>query len=303
VASSGIMFQEKESSRAEKKADKDALRLAVTMLRAFRGWSQSELAAAAGLGASAVSRYESGAQEPSRRTFDRIVAAVGVRPLLVRSLLTWIRKARAEVMGGEFPNSLDDMIESSTLELAESFSAMLRRAAADLEASRKSAQPDPPAEELWANLKDVPVEDRRFLIEEARELQSWQFCTFLCDKSLEAAGNRNAAEALELARLAVRAAEMSWEQGSWKLCLKGYALAHLAAALQASGDLDQAEEAMQRARILWDAGEPGDSSPLNEDRLLELESSLLSRSLRGRKPEARTPGTARTTMTPKQMGW
>lgn len=268
-------------SDAVGRADKEDLRIAVAMLRTLRGWSQAELALATGLGASAVSRYESGAQEPSRRTFDRIIAAVGVRPPLVRSLLTWIRKARAEVVGGDFPNSLDGFIESSALELADAFSAMLRSAARGLEASRQSTHPDRPAAELWAHLKEVPVEDRPFVIEAVEELQSCQFCTFLCDKSLEAAGNGNGAEALELARLAVRSAEMSRELGIWKLRIKGYALAHLAAALRASGDLDAAEEAMQRARTLWDTGEPGEPSPLNEERLLELESSLLAeRSLR-----------------------
>lgn len=128
------------------RADKEDLQIAVAMLRALRGWSQAELALAAGLGASAVSRYESGAQEPSLKTFDRIVTAVGVRPLMVRSLLTWIRKARAEVLGGASPDPLDEAIESSSLELAEAISAMVRGALADLEA-RQLAPPDRTEEE------------------------------------------------------------------------------------------------------------------------------------------------------------
>ena len=138
-------------SDAIDRADKEDIRIAVAMLRALRGWNQAELAQAAGLGASAVSRYESGAQEPSLRTFDRIVTAVGLRPPLVRSLLTWIRKARAEVLGGASPDSLDDLIESSALELAEAISAMVRSALADLEASGQFARPDDhrTVEELW----------------------------------------------------------------------------------------------------------------------------------------------------------
>ena len=127
------MLPEKMSEAIDR-ADKEDLRIAVAMLRALRGWSQAELAQAAGLGASAVSRYESGAQEPSLRTFDRIVTAVGLRPALVRSLLAWIRKARAGVLEGASPDPLSDFIESSSLELAEAFSAMLRAAAASMEA-------------------------------------------------------------------------------------------------------------------------------------------------------------------------
>lgn len=258
-------------------ADKEDLRTAVAMLRALRGWSQADLALAAGLGASAVSRYESGAQEPSRRTFDRIVVAVGVRPPLVRNLLTWIRRARAEILRGGPLDDLDDFIESSALELAESFSVLLRRALADLEDSGELVRPpDRTAEELWKGLKEAPVEHRPFVIEAVNDFQSWQFCTFLCDKSLEAAGNGNGAEALELAQLAFRSAEMSREPGGWKLRIQGYALAHLAAALRASGDLETAEETMRHARTLWDAGEPGEPSLLDEERLLELESSVLA---------------------------
>ncbi len=127
------MFPEKMSDAIDR-ADKEDLRIAVAMLRALRGWSQAELARAAGLGASAVSRYESGAQEPSLRTFDRIVTAVGLRPPLVRSLLAWIRRARVQVLGGASPESLDDRIESGALELAEAISALMRRAVAELEA-------------------------------------------------------------------------------------------------------------------------------------------------------------------------
>ncbi len=139
MTSFGIMFQEKMSEAIDRAAKED-LQTAVAMLRALRGWSQAELAQAAGLGASAVSRYESGAQEPSLRTFDRIVTAVGLRPPLVRSLLTWIRRARAEVLGGASPDSMDDFIESSALELAEAISALVRSAVADMEASAQEEE-------------------------------------------------------------------------------------------------------------------------------------------------------------------
>lgn len=262
-------------SEAIDKANKEELRAAVAILRVLRGWSQAELALATGLGASAVSRYESGAQKPSRHTLTRIAEAVGVRPLLVRDLLTWIRKARVEVLGGAFPNSFDDFIESSALELADAFSGLLRGFAEDLEASRRAMLSNRSAEELWESLQEVPVKDRMSVVEAVDELQSCEFCAFLCDECLDAVVTGNGVEALEMARLAVRSAEMSREVGSWKLRVKGYALAHLAAALQASGDLDAAEETMQRARTLWDAGdEPEFPSPLNEEQMKKLESAL-----------------------------
>ena len=130
---------------------------------------------------------------------------------------------------------------------------------------------DPPVEELWGHVKDLSVEERRFLVEELRELQSRDFCKFLCDRSLEAGGNGRGAEALELAKLAVHVAEMSWEPGGWKLRLKGYAMAHLAAAHRAADDGSAAEETLQSARRVWDAGAPDEPLDLDVRRLVEIE--------------------------------
>ncbi len=264
------------------KADKEELRTAVAILRILRGWSQADLALATGLGASAVSRYESGAQRPSRPTFNRIATAVGVRPLLVRGLLTWIRAARSCILGEHFQPTLNELIESCTAEVTEAFSTLLRQVAADmigppsLPAEYRAAMDQKLEEELWDQLEKAPVEDWYAIIEEVPETRDWPFCMTLCEKTLDLAGKGNAAKALELAGVAVRLAELYWTDGPWRLRLEGYARAHLAAALQASGDLDAAEEAMQRARTLWDAGGPGDSSPLDEERLVELESALLA---------------------------
>ncbi len=255
--------------------DKEDLRIAMAMLRMFRGWSQADLAQATGLGASAVSRYESGAQEPTQRTLDRILMAVGLRPLLIRNLLIWIHKARAELLSGASPDPMDDAIEAGALELAEALSTMLRSAKADLDAASGYVVAHPQTvEELWNGIKEVPAEDWPVLAEAIDACKSWQFCALLCDKSLEAAGNGNRDEALEIARFAVLSAEMSEEPGTWRLRIKGYALAHLAAALHASGDPDQAKETMQRARTLWDTGDPAVPSLLNEGRLRALEASV-----------------------------
>lgn len=274
------MFQEKMPDAIDR-ANKEDLMAAVTILRVLRGWSQADLAHATGLGASAVSRYESGAQKPSRPTFNRIAKAVGVRPLLIRDLLTWIRAARSCILGEHFQPTLDELIEACASEVSETFATLMRQVAADITGPTSlpaayRAELDQKIEEgLWNQLDNAPTGEWLAIVEQVPESRGWPLCMTFCEKTLDLARKGNTAKALELAEAAVRLAELYWNDGSWRLRLEGYARAHLAAALQASGDLGSAEEAMQRARALWDAGGPGDSSPLNEERMLELESALL----------------------------
>jgi transcriptional regulator with XRE-family HTH domain len=80
------------------------LRVAVIFLRAVRGWDQRELAAAAGVSASLISRYESGEAPPTPKTFEQIVAAVGVPASTVERLFAVIRSARAGMHRSVWPD-------------------------------------------------------------------------------------------------------------------------------------------------------------------------------------------------------
>lgn len=52
---------------------------AVRELRERLGWSQSQLAAAAGMTQSAVARFEAGGTTPTLPVLERLAAALGVR--------------------------------------------------------------------------------------------------------------------------------------------------------------------------------------------------------------------------------
>ena len=118
--------------------DVEDLRVAVGMLRAFRGWSQAELADATGLGASAVSRYESGAQVPTPQTVDRIAVAVGLPPLLTTGLLSWIRAARGVIAGKPFQTYSGDVIDAAAAELGNALAALMRAALEEIQAEELS---------------------------------------------------------------------------------------------------------------------------------------------------------------------
>lgn len=83
--------------------DRADLRVAIIFLRAVRGWDQSELAAAAGVSASSISRYESGEAPPTPKSFERIVSAVGVPASTMERLFAVILSARAGVHHATFP--------------------------------------------------------------------------------------------------------------------------------------------------------------------------------------------------------
>jgi transcriptional regulator with XRE-family HTH domain len=129
--------------------DAEVLRVAVTMFRALKGWSQAELAEATGLGASAVSRYESGVQVPTVQTMARIRAAVGVPPLLAPGMLAWIRVARSAMAGGTIHDYGDDFIEAAAAELSHALSQLLRTAVEELRDDLAGELPPESDDEPW----------------------------------------------------------------------------------------------------------------------------------------------------------
>jgi transcriptional regulator with XRE-family HTH domain len=81
----------------------------ITLLRALRGWSQTQLADASGVDKSQISRYEQGKEVPSPRTQERLAAAVGLPPVLLAPMAAFIRRLREAAgqgsAGTEIPDS------------------------------------------------------------------------------------------------------------------------------------------------------------------------------------------------------
>jgi transcriptional regulator with XRE-family HTH domain len=263
---------------AESKNPAD-LRVAIIFLRAVREWDQGELAAASGVSASTISRYESGEAAPTLKSFEQIVDAVGVPASTLARLFAVIRSARAAVrytgwseqagdvdaIAAQFSDHMFDIARDAASMLLERLSTHRQEAA---EAERPPCEEDRrPAPSLWARLARHDTETRRVLVEEGREYQSWAVCEQAAAASREATNPR---EALELAELALLIAELAPGQPSWRSRLEGYALAHVSRARRACGDLAGAGQAFTRARELWEAGAPGDPGLLDEAVVREL---------------------------------
>lgn len=78
----------------KREGDPADLGMLIGVLRSIPHWTQAELATAAGVDRASISDYERGLKAPSRRTLEKIVAAVGVPFARVERLLPILRSLR-----------------------------------------------------------------------------------------------------------------------------------------------------------------------------------------------------------------
>ncbi|MEO6192955.1 MAG: helix-turn-helix transcriptional regulator [Thermoanaerobaculia bacterium] len=256
------------------------LQFVVVFLRMLRGWTQTELAEAAGLSASAISRYEIGDIVPGREALEEIAMAVGLPLRMLDRIFLWVGAARSAVASATDPGDLDRLADAVAGELAAGLSDLLDAVTAGVLASlpdlgtgpwRRTAAPPhaddrEEAPELWESLQLLEPSVRRMLVEESKRFQKWALCELLCAESVRTAGG-STDDGLELAELALLVAERAPGEESWRQRLQGYAWAHIGHARQARGDEPGAKEAFNRGRRLWETGAPGDPGLLEEARV------------------------------------
>jgi transcriptional regulator with XRE-family HTH domain len=248
----------------------------LTSLRRSAGWTEEELAAASGIPRKRISRFESGQLEPSREDLERLAAALGQGPEALDLVLLGLRGTAPpegpRTPADPSPAELGRLRRGSArlgfalFELAEIRFVRLARARRARRAHRAAAR-------LWKRLKDLPSERRWLLVEKAREFQTWALAVRLAEESEKAAAD-DADRALDLARLAVRVAELAPGEPAWRSQLLGWVHAFLANALRVHNDLPGADAAFVRAWELWKQGEGVGAELLPVWRLLDLEASL-----------------------------
>jgi tetratricopeptide (TPR) repeat protein len=111
-------------------------------------------------------------------------------------------------------------------------------------------------------------------VEDSKKYRTWALCERVAAESIEAAGE-DPREAVRLAQLALRIAELCPGPEAWRWRLEGHAGIHLANAHRASGNLPLAREARVRGKKLWEDGAAADPGLLNEALVLGLEANLL----------------------------
>ncbi len=243
--------------------------VAVGLLRLLRGWNQTQLAKVSGIDKAAISRYERGLQLPARRTLDRLCAAVGVPFSFLQDLLPSLRKALSAIEKGSGEASSSGWLapRANDVEVLAQLGLLVRA-----KAPRTPQQARQEARELWEYLKGRPARDRRVLVEGGREYKSWALCELLCAASEKAAAH-DAGQAVELAELAVRIAELVPED-EIRQSLQGYAWAYLGNARRVQGNHPRADEAFGRSDRFLSNGAPGISGLLDIGLLPDLKASL-----------------------------
>lgn len=242
------------------------LSLALVILRSALGWSQTELAAAAGISPNLLNDYEKGRKPLRRERLERLISPTGLPVETVDGALAFIATARVSSRAPSEPD--DPFVE--TRRRIEGAAARLGRLAADfgrsaltlLTVEGEALGGRQRAGMLWARLKRRTPAERRVLVEDGRDYRHWALVERVAAESRAVAAN-HPRDALELAELAVRMGELAPGEEAWRRRLQGYALFHVANGWRVCSNVPAAEAALKRARSLWEEGEPGDPGLLN----------------------------------------
>jgi tetratricopeptide (TPR) repeat protein len=255
------------------------LSLVLTHLRTARGWTQGDLAAAVGLSSQTICDLETGVRRTlSRDQLERLIAPMGYGPEDATLALVFLGGLAA---GGQArpPSPIDptpgDLRRARRIAARVGLTETSRMHAQLLELGRlrRIARARREAAGQWETLRELRAADQRELLERSPELWHWALVERLCDESVLAAAD-DAARALHLATMAVRAAELGPGEAAWRSAIQGWAWPFVGNAQRVGIDLLAAEASFATAWRLWQAAGPELVCPLGEWRLLDLEASL-----------------------------
>jgi transcriptional regulator with XRE-family HTH domain len=255
------------------------LGITLTFLRQAAGWRQKRLAAAIGIHPNHLCDYEQGRRPLSQEKLEALVEPMGYDGEVVELALVALSAILLPVEShtpspvepsaavSRFAKRLAARHALTVLELTEG--QLLDMARTDRLAHVRAE-----ADRLWTDLRPCTSAERWLLIERSRRFRGWWLSERLCIES-ERAAAKDAAVTLDLARMALRVAELAEGSESWLSRLQGNARSFVANGLRVSGQLRAAKLEFAAAWKLWRAGATGDPAGiLPEWRLLDLEASL-----------------------------
>jgi transcriptional regulator with XRE-family HTH domain len=253
------------------------LGIVLCFLREGLGWSQTELGEASGTSPNLINDYEKGRKRLSRGRLEHLIAFLGLRPERIDAVLAELEATRAAARPDGSPAGRFEerrrRIEAVAAQVGRLATGFARSVLTLLSLGGESIHARDRADFLWQVLKRKTPAERLALVESDRRFRVWGLVVRVCEESREAAANEPR-EALELARLAVRVAELVFGRKEWRWRLQGLALGYLANALRATDDLPAADRAVTRALKLWEDGAPGDPGLLNPAVLPAIEAVL-----------------------------
>lgn len=209
------------------------VRLALGVLRLLRGWTQAEMASAAGVHKSLLSLYEQGKTVPTAKTLGRLIAAVDLPPASFEGVVSLVRlirywSGRSDEASADAAAALARIV-GTTVEVT-----VARDLAGWTDVPSPTASVSSPAEaaelkDLWESLEKLSAERRALLIREIPDFQDPRLGERLCAES-ERAASSDPPRARELAALAREIAERAVAPEAERARLRSHAEACLAEA-------------------------------------------------------------------------
>jgi len=234
-----------------------------------------------------INDYEQGRKELSRKRLEFLISFMGVPPEVIDENLARLEANRAAVGA---PGSAAGItparrrIEAVVARVGRLAAEFARAGLSIVALEGEALQAREEARRLWPRLEGRKTDERLALVEETVEVRTWAMVELVSAKSIERAPS-SPAEALELADLALRIAELCLGNEWLRQRAQGYAWFHVANARRVTNDLPRADMALGKAKPLWKAGAPGDPGLFDETWGYWIEATI--RAEQRRFPEAR----------------
>jgi len=228
--------------------------------------------------AGTLRKLEKGLIDLSRESLDELAGRLGFTPEDVDAFLFGDRLIEPEppqqpaspvALTREELRQIDRAVVAAAWAAAEDLRAQLIRR----KKARKAAAAHREAEELWQNLKPLPLADRRDLVRVFPHYRSWALVVKVCRESERRAAH-DAAEAVELAEFALFIAEHCPGEESWCARIQAEAWGFLGNARRVANDLDGADAAFARSKQFLEITAGADPDLLDASLLPDLEASL-----------------------------
>jgi transcriptional regulator with XRE-family HTH domain len=262
------------------------LAVVLTFLRSGLGWSQVELGEAASVSPSLLNDYEHGRKDLKRDRLEHLISFMGLGPEEIDATLERLNanRAAAKVPGGaEGLSPARRGIEAAAARAGRLAAEFVRSALSIVSWEAEALQAREAARRLWPRLERRTSEERTALVEGSKKFRGWALSELAAAKSIEKAPS-SPAEALELAMLALRIAELSPGEKWLRERAQGNAWFHVANARRVINDLRGSDLALATATRHWEAGASGDPGLFSEATVLALAASI--RRSQRRFPEA-----------------
>lgn len=244
---------------------------ALKNLRQAKGLTQAELAAETGLAEGTISDYECGDPTLPKPRLDEMMGSIDVAPELVDLFVEAQEIFGRQSLEPTIP--LAEGVPAAILTVATASGRAIHEALLDGMIAARAQLDRQEAVEVWERLRAVEEKKRRLVIERIPGVATWALVERLSIESIEEAPHRPD-QALHLARLSLRSAELAPVSEELRGCLLGFAHGHIGNAWRVSEKLNEAVAAFVQARRFWPVGMIAPAGLLSEARLFDLEASL-----------------------------